>query len=175
MEINSHTEKQLTKLQNWFARLIWRVGQGAPVAALLWDSQLQDMKVRIWREKILMILHIRSLDEDSLASRVYEKQKQENWPGLSNETEMICKQLKIEDCNITKLSKKEYTAILNEACHKKNEDILRASASEVKCARIKDEEYGQKEYTKGQTVQESRKWFRSRFDLQDFAGKYSHD
>ena len=78
VEISSQTEKQLNKLQNWFARLIWRVGQGAPVAALLWDSQLLDMKVRVWREKILMILHIRSLDEDSLASRVYEKQNRRN-------------------------------------------------------------------------------------------------
>ena len=52
---------------------------------------------------------------------------------------------------------------------------MRASASEVKCARIKNEEYGQKEYTKGQTIQESRKWFRTRFGLQDFAGNYSHD
>ena len=175
MEINSQTEKQLNKLQNWFLRLIWRVGQGAPVAALLWDSQLLDMKVRVWKEKVLIILHIRSLDEDSLASRIYEKQKQEKWPGLSYETESICKQLNIEDCNTTRLSKTDYIAILNKACHSKNEEILRASASEVKCARMKEEEYGQKEYTKGQTIQESRKWFRTRFGLQDFAGNYSHD
>ena len=96
--------------------MIRRVGQGALVAALLWDSQLLDMKEKMpnarYERKIQINLHIRCLDEDSLASRIYEKQKQETWTGLSNETESICKQLKIEDCNTTRLSKTEYIVIL---------------------------------------------------------------
>ena len=61
------------------------------------------------------------------------------------------------------MSKREYTI------------MLRASASEIKCARIKNYLYGRKSYTTSTTIQESRKWFKTRWGLQDFAGKYSHD
>ena len=44
---------------------------------------------------------------------------------------------KIEDCNTTHLSKRDYTVILNKACHLRNEEMLKTSASEIKCARIK--------------------------------------
>ena len=57
----------------------------------------------------------------------------------------------------------------------KNEEMLRSAASEIKCARIKTEAYGKKSYTTNTTIQESRKWFKTRFGLQNFAGNYSHD
>ena len=67
-------------------RLIWRVSQGAPLAALLWDSQLLDMKILVWKETVLIVLHIRSVDTESLARRVYKKQMEEDWPSLAKET-----------------------------------------------------------------------------------------
>ena len=175
VEMNSQTEKQLNKLQIWFARLIWRVGKGAPVSALLWDCQLLDMKIRVYKQKILIVLHLRSLDDRALAKQVYEEQKQRKWPGLAAETESICKELNIEDCNTSHMRKKEYLALLDRACHLKNEEILRSSASEKKCERIKTEAYGRKNYTKNTTIQESRKWFKTRFGHLDFGGNYSHD
>ena len=45
-----------------------------------------------------MVLHIRSLDEETLANRVYTQQKENNWPGLVEETKRICEELKIKDC-----------------------------------------------------------------------------
>ena len=39
------------------------------MAALTWDMGLMDMGLRVWREKILLILHLRSLDEEALAAR----------------------------------------------------------------------------------------------------------
>ena len=147
LEIDSSTEKRLNRLQNWFVCLIWQIGQGAPLAALLWDSQLLDMKIRIWAEKVLIVFHIRSLDKESLANRVYMKQFEENWPGLASETKQICQELNIEDCNLTLLNKREYKIILTKGCHIKNEQILRATASEVKCNRIRQEPYGKKKPT----------------------------
>ena len=122
-----------------------------------------------------MVLHLRSLDGSSLGNKVYEEQKKEKWPGLAAETENICKQLNIEDWNTTHMSKKDYTALLNKACHLRNEEMLRASASEIKCARIKNEAYGRKSYLSSTNIEESRKWFKMRWGLQDFAGNYSHD
>ena len=48
VEVNKTTEKALNALQLWFVRLVLRVGQGAPVAALLWDSALLDIGFRVW-------------------------------------------------------------------------------------------------------------------------------
>ena len=67
MQISSQTEKKLDTLQRWFIRLVLQVGPGAPVASLLWDFSLLDMGLRIWREKLMLVLHIRRLGEDSLA------------------------------------------------------------------------------------------------------------
>ena len=44
-----------------------------------------------------------------------------------------------------------------------------------KCIRIKEEEYGKKDYISSQTIPETRKWFRTRYSLQPFAGNFSHD
>ena len=52
------TLKKLNSLQQWFVRLILQVGPGAPLAALTWETGLLDMKLRIYKEKLLMIMHI---------------------------------------------------------------------------------------------------------------------
>ena len=114
------------------------------------------------------------LDQDSLANRVYEEQKKNQWPGLAQETKIICEQLGIEDCNSTKLNKADYRKLVTAACHSLNEEWIRKEASEKKCQRIKDEEYGKKEYMSSKTISETRNWFRSRYFLQPFAGNYTH-
>ena len=123
----------------------------------------------------MMIIHIRDLDKDSLANKVYEEQKANKWPGLAQETKAICEKLGIEDCNITSLSKGDYRKLVTAACHKKNEEIIRNEASEKKCQRIRDEEYGKKDYIYSQTISDTRKWYRTRYFLQLFAGNFSHD
>ena len=63
VDINKATEKKLNALQNWFVRLTLRIGQGSPLVSLFWDFSLLDMSLKIWREKVMMLLHLRSLDE----------------------------------------------------------------------------------------------------------------
>ena len=94
-----------------------------------------------------MIIHLRSLDKETLANQIYEEQKTNKWPGLYEETRVICEELQIEDCNLTSLSKQKYRDIVLAACHKKNEETLRAKATQGKCVRIGGEEYGRKDYT----------------------------
>ena len=147
--ITAATEKNLNSLQIWHMRMVLGVGPGAPLAALRWDLGLVDMKLRIWKEKISMILHLRSLGEGSLASKIYREQTSQGWPGLVKETKTICEALNIEDCNTTNMETKEYKKVVIEAIKKKDEEIIKALAkNKNKCSRIFKEEYGQKAYIK---------------------------
>ena len=86
VEISSATEKQLNKLQCWYVRLILQIGPGSLIASLMWDFSLLDMSLRVYREKLMMIIHIRDLDNDSLANKVYEEQKA--WFGSGNKSNL---------------------------------------------------------------------------------------
>ena len=104
-EISEVTVKKLNQLQCWYLRLALQVGPGAARASLLWDTACWDMDLRIWREKILMVLHIRSMEPNSFAKLIYEEQKIKQWPGLAKEASVICQSLNIEDCDETHLYK----------------------------------------------------------------------
>ena len=72
-------------------------------------------------EKLMLVLHLRSLDKDTLASRIYEEQKRHRWPGLVQETVKICLRLKIEDVNETNLSRNQYRSLALQACRGEDE------------------------------------------------------
>ena len=154
--------------------MYYQVGPGASCAALLWDTITLDMIFRIWIEKILLVLAIRNLDENTIANKIYKEQKSNKWPGLATETKQICQELGIQDCNETFLSKQDYKKIVMEACHQKNKEKLLLSAK-GKCERLQWEDYEKKEYISKKTIQSVRVQFRSRFGLQRFAGNYSHN
>ena len=69
----------------------------------------------------MMVIHLRSLDETTLARGVYEEQKEKDWPGLAKETKNICLNLNIEDCNNTQIGKTKYRGYVTQACHIVNE------------------------------------------------------
>ena len=77
------------------------------------------MSLRIYREKIFLVGHIRKLNNNTLTKQIYGEQKLKKWPGLALETASICSELGIEDCNITQLDKVAYEKILTQALHKK--------------------------------------------------------
>ena len=61
-----------------------------------------------------------------------------------------------------------------QACHVLNEARILQAASDIKCSRIKEEQYGRKSSILTQTVKQCRDWFRTRFGLTYFAANYSH-
>ena len=122
----------------------------------------------------MLIFHIRSLSEGTIAKKVYLEQIEQNWPGLATKTKTICKELDIEDCNTTSQSKDQYRIVLFEAYHKSNEKALRLQAK-GKCERILHEDYGRKNYIQKKTIMSVRQEFRTQFGLLAFAGNYSHD
>ena len=172
--ISKTTEKQLNKIQNWFLRLVLQVGPGASLAALSWDFSMLEMSLRVKIEKIMFVIYLRNLDNTTLSRRVYEEQKLQCWPGLAEETKLICQYLQIEDCNETQLNKEDYKLLLIQACHLRNEENLRLMA-QGKCARILTETYGKKDYIQKKNIHNVRQQFRARYGLQAFAGNYSHD
>ena len=173
-QISAATEKKLNAIQSNFLRLAFQTGPGSPLASMTWDSGVLDMSLRVWVEKIMLIIHIRSMDEGSLARRVYEEQKNQNWPGLASETTLFCQELNIEDCNVTNKTKTLYRKTVVQACHKKNEENLRKQAK-GKCSRIADECYGKKDYIQNKNIHQVRQQYRTRFGLLPLAGNYSND
>ena len=74
---------------------------------------------RVLIEKIMLIIHIRNMDINTLARRVYEEQKVKKLPGLATETASSCQVLGNDECSLTTLSKALYIQILVKACHSK--------------------------------------------------------
>ena len=70
-EISKQTEKKLNKIQSWYLRLILQIGPGAPLASLSWDTAVLDMIFRVQIEKIMLVMHIRNLEEKTLARQIY--------------------------------------------------------------------------------------------------------
>ena len=94
-----------------------------------------------------MILHIRGLKEDSLAKEIWREQRLMRWPGLAKECDEICQELKIENCNETEMTKKEYRKHVLSACHSENERRLKqAMEDKEKCVKIRKELYGRQLY-----------------------------
>ena len=53
VESSKATEKKLNRIQVRFVRFLLQVGQGAPLASLMWDTSLRDMGLQIKLEKIM--------------------------------------------------------------------------------------------------------------------------
>ena len=138
------------------------------------DFSVLPMGLRVKIEKFMIILHFQSLDENTLVRRDYEEQRRKNWPWSAAETEIICQELQIEECNITTLSKPQYRILVIQACHLMNEKILLTQAN-GKCDRLNQENYGKNEYIFFKNIFGVRKQYRARFGLESFAGNYSHD
>ena len=73
--IGSQEIKTLEGIQDFFLRLLWGTGPGAPKVALRADTGTRSMESRVWREKIMLIYHITHLDEHDLAKKMMHEQE----------------------------------------------------------------------------------------------------
>ena len=76
--------------------------------ALQADLGAQNTSLQVWKQKILLVHHIRSLEDTALAKMMYLEQVRNNWPGLAKEIEDLCAKLNIENVNTTSKSKIVY-------------------------------------------------------------------
>ena len=147
VEMAAKTTKRMNNLQRWFLRLVLQVGPGAPLASLTWETGVMDMGLRVALEKIKLVLHIRSLSENTLAKKVYTEQRKNGWPGLAKESKSICEDLNIGDVSTTTLSNKEFIKEAKSAMKKKDEDNLKAlSENKTKMEKVLKEPFGMTNY-----------------------------
>ena len=179
VDITAAAERRLEALQSWFVRLILRVGPGCPSASLRWETGLLGMGLRVWVEKIMLVRHLRTLDKDSLASRIYREQKEKGWPGLAQETAKFCYELKIPNCNeadIWRLSSKGYRRMVTLRCKELDMMRMMEEAGEMeKCKRIMRDPCGKKPYMTDNLMAKVRQIFLTRVKLQPFAGNFKKD
>ena len=72
--ISKDSENKLEDIQLFFPRLALRVPQGTPKVALRSETVMLSMNLRVWKSKLLLVHHIRSLDDRALAKQVYKQQ-----------------------------------------------------------------------------------------------------
>ena len=169
------TVERLEELQNMFIRRVLQVPVSTPKVSLRSETGLLSMRLRIWAEKVKMVIALRVMDERFLARQVYDEQVKQGWPGLSREVAEICLQIGLPDANVVTIAK----AQVDKAIKEYNKGEIRAvmSSNYTKLDELVEVEDGcVKEYMKMKNLAESRMMFRIRtkmLNLKDnMKGKY---
>ena len=82
MDISKNTIQELEELQLKFYRCLFAVGSGCPIPSLYWETGGILIKNRILHSKLLLLHHVATLGEDTLAREIFEVQQELNLPGL---------------------------------------------------------------------------------------------
>ena len=100
MDISANTMQELEELQIKFYRCLLAVGSGCPIPSLYWETGGMLIKNRILKSKLLLLHHIATLAEDTLAREILEVQMELRLPGLYLE----CKEFLV-NAGVTDLKK----------------------------------------------------------------------
>ena len=156
-------------------RLALGTGPGAPKLSLRADFGLKSMKLRVYREKLMLVHHLRTLDSEALASEMYSEQVKNNWPGLAREAEEICEHLGIQSVNKTLLNKKQFSQLIDTVLVQKENQILQEdSVNMEKMKIIRSEKWGLKDYVVAGNLYSVRSTWEVRAYMLRVAGNYSH-
>ena len=175
MEIGNEEIKTLNALQDYFLRLLWGTGPGAPKVALRADTGTRSMESRIWREKIMLVYHVSQLDEGSLAKDMLEEQVANNWQGLASEVSDLCQSMNIEDPRTTEKNRKAFSNLVKERCRWKDEARMKEEMQKMKEKKMRtmvNQNLEMKEYVKKGTLYSARKTWEVRSHMLDVAGNY---
>ena len=168
VDIPKEAEEKLENLQLFYVRLVLRVPQGTPKIALRSETGLLSMRLRIWKKKCMLVHHIRGLGNETLAKKVYEEQRRNNWPGLAVEVTKICSELDIEDLNDTNMSKKRVKDLVDKACNLKDEQDMKAGMEGMtKLELLRLEDCKLKSYMRQKSLKDVRDTFRTRTQLME--------
>ena len=177
MAMTKKEEDALSECQDFFLRLLLGTGPGAPKVALRADSGTCSMPMRVKKEKLMMVKHIKELDLDSLAKEMYEEQVKNSWPGLAQEAEDICKELYVENVNTTKKSKAEFSKDVKEAVIMMDEVRMKKEMGDEqsgmkKMKVMRKSDCTLKDYMKTGTLYSARKTWEMRSYMLRVAGNY---
>ena len=131
--ISVNTVKRLDDLQHLMVRTLLRLPSFTPLPALRGALGLMGMKWRVWQEKVLLVVAIMGLGEDTLARQVLEEQVAQGYPGLAKEVSHICMEIGLPNVCIGGVSKREVKAAI--ASH--HLKVLKEEMEgKVKCAEL---------------------------------------
>ena len=77
------------------------------------------------KEKLLLVFHIRNLEETALAKQIYTQQLKFDWDGPVKECRQFCVELGIPDVTQVQATKQQFKAMVNEACRLLDEKDLK--------------------------------------------------
>ena len=114
------------------------------------------MQTRIEKSKLLLLHHIKNLDDSRLAKQVYKEQSQHGWPGLVTECGEILKQWNLKDI-FEKCTKSQWKNSVKKEAKVQNEDKIRKLIKKSsKLEIMKGESYGEKSYISDMKMQDAR-------------------
>ena len=147
------------ELQMLFWRTILQVPKGTPKVMMRAETGSMRMKYRIWKQKVLLVMRIKT-QKGSLANLIFEEQLKMGWSGLVKEVSEICRKLGLNDVSKKEVVKEEL-----------EESIIMANYKEMKeemdkCSKLKDVKDGDfrevQKYMEWKGVQKGRMAFRIR-------------
>jgi hypothetical protein len=172
--MSTQSVEKLDKLQNLFLQTLFAVGQSCPRPALCWDTAMSTMQTRIDKSKLLLLHHIKNLDDSSLAKQVYKEQTEHGWPGLVDECGSILKQWNLKNIFTEENStKSQWKNAVKKEAKVQNEDNLRKMIKKSsKLEIMKGESYGEKPYISDMNMQDARVNFSLRSRMYDCKMNY---
>ena len=176
VEIGKEELKVLNNMQDFFLRLLWGTGPGAPKVALRADTGTRSMESRVWREKIMLIYHVSHLEDGDLAKDMLEEQMINNWPGLVKEVDELVQVLQIEHPKTAQCGRNAYNKIvIKTACKWIDEALMKEQMELMKDKKMRTMFYQNlaiKEYVKKGTLFLARKTWEVRSHMLDVAGNF---
>ena len=129
--------------------------------------------------KLNLVVHLKQLDEDSLAKQVFDEQIRHNWPGLAKEAKDICQKWKMD--NVTReeeevKSKKMWKRIIQmKAKEEEGRELREKMKKYQKLQDVIEEDYGKKSYLDEMSSKDAKLWFRVRSKMIKCKMNFSSD
>jgi hypothetical protein len=155
--------------------MLFKVPKSCPRPALRAESGVLSIKYQIMIAKVSLVFHIRNMNDEALAKKIYIHQLKYGWPGLVRESIKICEELGIPDVTVVKATAKELKIMVKEACRIKDEKELKERINNMeKLELVKKEDTRRKKYIETMTLSESRIMFQYRTRTIKNAGNYKN-
>ena len=95
--------------QSKLLRGLLAVPKSCPIPALTHESDILQMKYRLYAKVLNFTKHILCQDEvTSLAKQVLNEQIAQEWPGLASDAALICEELKLTGLIDPMVTKKQF-------------------------------------------------------------------
>ena len=166
-EIDDKSITRLEKLQTTLLRCLFSVPKSTPATALNWDCGFLSMEYRVYQKKLMLLHHITNMDEYTLASEIFNIQKEFNLPGFVNEARQLISIFSLPNIidEKLKISQIKWKKMVKKSVYLKYESKLKENImgySKLKDGPMANEKFGEQPYIKDMSMNQARVNFRIR-------------